>query len=113
MSDQEYRGYPEVVFITLPNYDINLSLIACFGHILKKRVYDLMYWGEHATFFDDYGQGKIDFDTLAEEVWEKQKVDVVLAGSDLYWHEMTKRWPKTKFISIVRDVDEWKNALKV
>ena len=61
--------------------------------------------------WDAYGKKEIDFAECAK-IWEENEFDVIIEPAGLYWFEMSKHWPKTKLINIVRDVEGWAKSLK-
>lgn len=56
--------------------------------------------------FEEYGMGNADFTCISNKI-ESGQYDVVLEPSYFCWLEMTKVWPKTKFVQVTRDADEW------
>ena len=111
MPTRDYPGYPEVVIITLPNFVINPRLCVCFSQ-LGYKVFSALEVTDFAFAIDDYGKKKIEFAEMAKTVWEDNQYDVIIETSGLFWKEMAARWPKTKFVNLVRDDDERCNTFK-
>ena len=122
MSKTEYPGFPEYVIISLPKCGTK-TMNKCFSS-LGFKVFDVMQVkisftdlklkfrqiNNHAKEFDDYGTKKTRFAELAK-IWEDNKYDVIIEPAGLYWLEMSKHWPKTKFIQLCRDVDNWDQSV--
>ena len=60
--------------------------------------------------FNKFGEGKIEFEEMAEDIWVKNKFDVIVEPAGIYWTFMVDLWPKAKFIQVTRDEEAWKNS---
>ena len=47
---------------------------------------------------------------MAEDIWVKNKFDVIVEPAGIYWTFMVDLWPKAKFIQVTRDEEAWKNS---
>ena len=110
MEKKDYPGYPEIVVIALPKCGTK-TLNKCFTQ-LGYKVFDVAQFVGFSHVADDYGTNKIEFAEMAKAIWEDNEYDVIIEPAGIYWYEMTKHWPKTKFINLVRDVEGWKTSLK-
>lgn len=74
-------------------------------------MFDVQHVPAYHAQLNSYGTKETDFAQLAK-IWEVNHFDVIIEPAGLYWAEMAKHWPKTKFINLVRDVSSWSRSLK-
>ena len=66
---------------------------------------------DFAKELDDFGRGKTKFSDLAK-IFEENKFDVIIEPAAIMWTFMAEHWPKTKFIHVTRDYDEWEKSFQ-
>jgi len=103
-DNQDYRGYPLVVFIALPKSGTK-SINKAFSD-LGFKVFDVFQAYDYCEEFAAYGKEEIGFKEIADK-FVAEKYDVILEPSHLYWHEMAEAWPKTKFVQVTRELEAW------
>ena len=75
-------------------------------YYLKIVVFDCPQLNAYWEKFHKYGKQEISFAEFAT-IFEENEYDVIIEPSALYWHEMAKHWPKTKFIQLTREIEGW------
>ena len=75
-------------------------------YYLEIVVFDCPQLNAYWEKFHKYGKQEISFAEFAT-IFEENEYDVIIEPSALYWHEMAKHWPKTKFIQLTREIEGW------
>lgn len=98
--------YLNFIYSIFQKFKYHIKIKKCF-----IKVFDAHNLNDFAKQLDDFGRGKTTFFELAK-IFEENKFDVIIEPAAIMWTFMVDHWPKTKFIHVTRDHDEWEKSFQ-